>query len=38
MLLTLLLSAQTSLEVGVADVNAILASAVAGSENVYGTG
>lgn len=38
MLLTLLLSAQTSLGVGAADVNAILASAAAGSENIYGTG
>ena len=38
MLLTLLLSTHTSLDVGAADVNAILASAAAGSENIYGTG
>ena len=38
MLLTLLLSTRTSLDVGAADVNAILASAAAGSENIYGTG
>ena len=38
MLLTLLLSVRTSRDVGAADVNAILASAAAGSENIYGTG
>jgi hypothetical protein len=38
MLLTLLLSVRTSLDVGAADVDAILASAAAGSENIYGTG
>ena len=41
MLLTLLLWAHTSLDVGAADVNrvnAILASAAADSENIYGTG
>ena len=36
--LTLLLLVRTSLDVGVADVDAILASAAAGSENIYGTG
>ena len=36
--LTLLLSVRTSLDVGAADVNAILASAAAGNENIYGTG
>ena len=34
MLLTLLLSTRTSLDVGAADVNAILASAAAGDEEV----
>ena len=38
MLLTLLLWAHTSLDVGAADVNAILASAAAASDNIYGTG
>ena len=33
--LTLLLSVRTSLDVGVADVNAILASAAVGSDNIY---
>ena len=36
--LTLLLSVRTSLDVGAANVNAILSSAAAGSENIYGTG
>ena len=41
MLLTLLLSAHTSLDVRAAssaDVNTIMASAAAGSDNIYGIG